>query len=107
MQRAVYASEFCNIPHQRFIACSGMTGRALPLSATAADVHSALACCWLLLHVCQGPVPEAEQEVTGLDVRSAVAHYAQSAGVNLRLERLSAQRASEIAELLLHRWAPV
>ncbi|WP_422420430.1 peptidase domain-containing ABC transporter [Pseudomonas sp. GZD-222] len=69
-----------------------MTGRALPLSAKAAEVHSALACCRLLLHVCQGRVPQAEQAVTGSDLRRAVKHYGQCAGVNLRLERLSLRK---------------
>nr|WP_246888721.1 ABC transporter transmembrane domain-containing protein [Pseudomonas chlororaphis] len=61
------------------------------LSATAA-IHSALACCQLLLQLTQERAPQAADPGDERDLRRALKDYARGAGVELRLERLALAR---------------
>lgn len=61
------------------------------LSATAA-IHSALACCQLLLQLTQERAPQAADPGTERDLRRALKDYARGAGADLRLERLALAR---------------
>lgn len=71
------------------------------LSATSSTadtaVHSALACCHLLLQLTQERLPPAAQppsqeQPPSTDLRQALRDYARNAGVDLRLERLALAR---------------
>ncbi len=74
-----------------------MTALSAPSSAADTAVHSALACCHLLLQLTQERVPQAAAPQSldpdpSRDLRQAVRDYARNAGVDLRLERLALTR---------------
>lgn len=74
-----------------------MTTLSATSSAADTAVHSALACCHLLLQLTQERLPPAAQppsqeQPPSPDLRQALRDYARNAGVDLRLERLALAR---------------